>query len=217
MGWVTGAAELRGRLRHVRWLGGGSGAGKSTTARRLAARHGLRRYPTDDVMAEHARRCAPEDGPRLHEFLAMSADERWVHRSPRTMLETFHWFRGEGFSLVVDDLLGLPAEPGVLVEGFRLLPHLVQPLLERPDRAVWLLPAPAVRQAAFEGRGGLRWEVVAGTSDPGRALANLLERDRLFTERLRGEVAALGLQGVEVGTTTSEDHLAAQVTAALGL
>ncbi|RZS43701.1 hypothetical protein EV193_102682 [Herbihabitans rhizosphaerae] len=34
---------LAERLRHVYRIGGGSGAGKSTIARRLADRHGLRR------------------------------------------------------------------------------------------------------------------------------------------------------------------------------
>jgi len=36
-------AALRERLRDVYWIGGGSGAGKSTVARRLAAQYGLRR------------------------------------------------------------------------------------------------------------------------------------------------------------------------------
>ncbi len=40
-------------MRHVCWLGGGSGAGKSTIARRLAAKHGLRLYSTDEAMADH--------------------------------------------------------------------------------------------------------------------------------------------------------------------
>jgi hypothetical protein len=76
---VAGAAA---RLGHVYWIGGGSGAGKSVIARRVAARHGLRRYPTDDVMADHGRRCAPADSPYLTEFAAMDMDERWVNRSP---------------------------------------------------------------------------------------------------------------------------------------
>lgn len=53
---TTDAAALRARLRHVYWLGGGSGAGKSTIARRVAAEHGLHLYSTDDVMPEHASR-----------------------------------------------------------------------------------------------------------------------------------------------------------------
>src|SRR5256714_11096477 len=98
-------AALREQLRHVYWIGGGSGAGKSTVARRLAARHGLRLYATDDVMADHGRRSTPADSPFMAEFAAMDMDERWVSRPPETMLETFGWFRGEGFGLIVEDLL----------------------------------------------------------------------------------------------------------------
>jgi cytidylate kinase len=55
------AAGLRERLRHVYWIGGGTGAGKSTIARRLAAQHGLRVYATDDVMPGHAYRSTAQD------------------------------------------------------------------------------------------------------------------------------------------------------------
>lgn len=122
-GELADVVALRARLQHVYWIGGGSGAGKSTIARRIAARHGLRRYGTDEVMSDHASRCTPGDSPFLSEFVAMNMDERWVNRAPVTMLETFHWFRGEGFGLIVEDLLRLPTEPGVIVDGFRLLPH----------------------------------------------------------------------------------------------
>ncbi|HEX6445284.1 MAG TPA: AAA family ATPase, partial [Streptosporangiales bacterium] len=93
------STALRTRLGHVHWLGGGSGAGKSTIARRLADRYGLRLYATDDVMSAHAARSDPAECPRLAAFAAMDMDERWLNRSPDTMLETFHWFRGEAFQL----------------------------------------------------------------------------------------------------------------------
>ena len=80
----------------------------------------MRVYATDDVMADHARRSSREDCPLLHRFMAMDMDERWVNRSPRTMLETFHWFQGEGFNFIIEDLLRVPREAGVIVEGFRL-------------------------------------------------------------------------------------------------
>jgi 2-phosphoglycerate kinase len=209
-------ADAAARLRHVYWIGGGSGAGKSVIARRVAGRHGLGVYATDDVMADHGRRWAPADGPFLSEFVAMDMDERWVNRSPETMLETFHWFRGEGFGLIVEDLLRRPAEPGVIAEGFRLLPRLVQPLLAEPGHAVWLLPTPGFRRAAFARRGSL-WQIAGQTSDPERALGNLLERDRMFTERLRDEAQRLELRVIEVDGTVTEDGLAELVTEAFGL
>ena len=76
---AASAEALRERLRHVYWIGGGSGAGKSTIARRVAAERGLRLSSTDDVMPDHPERSTPEDCPLLHEFMAMGMDERWVN------------------------------------------------------------------------------------------------------------------------------------------
>ncbi|WP_432118739.1 hypothetical protein [Streptomyces sp. bgisy032] len=204
-------------MRHVHWIGGGSGAGKSTIARRLAWRHGWRVYATDDVMADHARRTTARDAPLLHAFLAMDMDERWVNRSPEEMLETFPWFHGEAFGLIVEDLLRMPSEPPVVVEGFRLLPRLVEPLLPDRRHAVWLLPTPGFRQAAFRSRAGHEARFTARTGDPERAERNLAVRDDLFTGRLREETARLGLPAVAVDRTMTEDWLAQCVSEVFGL
>ena len=211
------SAALRKQLGHVYWIGGGSGAGKSTIARRIAAQHGLRLYATDDVMAEHARRSTSEDSPLLHGFMAMDMDERWVNRPPNTMLETFHWFRGEGFKLIIEDLLSLPRESGVIVEGFRLLPRLVAPLLSAPTHAVWLLPAPDFREAVLQSRVRSGSGFLTKTTDPERALRNLLERDRMFTDTLRDETARLSVPLIEVDAGMTEDDLAKRVTDVFGL
>ncbi|MEU8816916.1 shikimate kinase [Actinoplanes sp. NPDC048796] len=195
-------------LPHVYWIGGASGAGKSTIARTLAARHGLRLYDTDAVMREHAARSTE---PQLSAFLAMSMDERWVDRSPQVMLDTFHWYRGEAFDLIIEDLRRLPTEPGIIAEGFRLLPHLVRPHLPSSTPAVWLLPTPAFRRAAFDSRGST-WQIAGRTSDPERALANLLERDRLFTERLRDELTREDLPAITVEPGLTEEELTDQVS-----
>ena len=213
---VTASPADQEQFQHVYWIGGSSGAGKSTIARRIAAEQGFRVYTTDDVMADHARRSSREDCPLLHTFMDMDMDERWVNRSPKLMLETFHWFQGEGFELIIQDLLQLPREAGVIVEGFRLLPHLVKPLLRVPGHAVWLLPTPEFRRAVVESRGGSAWGFLARTSEPERALSKLLERDRMFTEILREQTAQLGLHAIEVDTTMTEDDLAKQVTDVFG-
>lgn len=204
--------SLKRRLRNVYWIGGGSGAGKSTIARRLAATHGLRLYSTDDVMADHAGRCSPKNAPCLADFLKMSMDERWVHRSPEAMTESFHWFRGEGFHLIVEDLLNLPAGDRVIVEGFRLLPRLVSPLLYRKRQGVWLIPTPEFRRAAFASRGSLL-SIAEKTSDPARALRNLLDRDRLFTDSLRATVKDLRAPMIEVDRSLTQSVLESRLAA----
>ncbi|MFD5312478.1 shikimate kinase [Streptomyces ardesiacus] len=214
---LADAAALPARLRHVYWIGGGSGAGKSTIARRLADRYGWHLYATDDVMRDHAGRTTPEEAPFLHEFMAMDMDERWVDRSPEAMLETFHWFRGEGFGLIVEDLLHLPQNPCVIVEGFRLLPHLVKPLLAVPEHAVWLLPTPDFRQAAIRSRSRPEEGFVWRTSDPAKAGWNIAERDRMFTRRLQQEAECLQLRTLQVDSSMTEDDLGEQVATAFGL
>ncbi|WP_198961496.1 hypothetical protein [Pseudonocardia sp. MH-G8] len=203
-------------LHRTFWIGGGSGAGKSTVARRLAAAFDLRVYATDDVMSAHAARLDAQSAPHLADFMAMDMDERWARRSPEVMLDTFHWFRGEGFDLVVEDLLGLAPDGPVVAEGFRLLPSLVAPLLAEPAQAVWLLPTPRFRRAALESRGST-WDIPGRTADPERALHNLLERDRMFTDRLAERTRRLGLQVVHVEVGMGEDELVGRVAAMFGL
>jgi hypothetical protein len=208
--------RLAARLRHVRWIGGGSGAGKSTIARRLAAAHGLHLYRCDDTIAAHASRLTPARAPLLHAFLAMDMDERWVNRSPDVMFQTFPWFAGEGFDLILDDLLALPEEPPIVAEGFRLLPRLVAPFLSQPRQAVWLVPIPAFRRIAFDSR-GFTWQIPARTSHPERALSNLLIRDHLFTQEVVNEAAALHLDVIEVDGKVGVEDITKRAAHCLGL
>jgi hypothetical protein len=184
-------------------------------ARQLAADHGFSLYHTEPF-SKYVARVDPDATPLLHGFMAMDMDERWVNRPPEVMLETFHGFQGEGFDLVLDDLLALPPDPPVLAEGFSLLPRLVAPLLSRPQQAVWLLPAPEFRRAAFESRGST-WTIPNRTSDPQRALANLLARDQLFTEELRDQARAFRLQTIDVDGSVDVAESVARVGKALGL
>ncbi len=202
--------NLSHALSHVRWIGGGSGAGKSTVTRRLAKAHDAVIYDTDAVMSDHSSRCSSHKCPQLANFMRMTMNERWVARSPNEMLKTFHWFEGEGFHFIIDDLLELPKGRFVIAEGFRLLPLLVAPLLQNKRHAIWLLPTPAFRRQSFDAR-ETTWDIPRKTSNPKLALANLLARDELFTDRVRGEVSGLGLHALKVDAAQSEDALTAVI------
>lgn len=203
------------RLSHVRWIGGGSGAGKSTIASRLAAEYGLRLYPCDDTQAAHTARSNAADDPMLHAFMAMTMDERWVRRTPEEMFRTFHGFHGEGFRFILEDLLELPSDVPVLVEGYKLLPRLVFPWLSRVDQAVWLIPTPEWRRTAFSRRGSL-WSIAGRTSDPETALANLLARDALYTQELERQAEALHLNTIKVDGSLTAAELAQRAADNLG-
>ena len=168
------------------------------------------------MMADHASRSTPADAPLLHAFIAMDMDERWANRTPEVMFQTFHWFAGEGFELIVEDLLALPEDPLILVEGLRLLPRLVAPLLSRPDQAVWLVPTPEFRRIAFDTR-GFTWEVPRKTSKPEQALSNFLARDQLFTEEFVREATDLQLPMIKIDGQLSLDEVTGSVADHLGL
>lgn len=146
----------------------------------------------------------------------MDMDERWLNRDPRTMFETFHGFQGEGFDLIVEDLLALPADAPVLAEGFRLLPRLVAPLLTGRRGAVWLLPTAAMREAANESR-GTTWAIAGRTSDPPHALRNLVERDELFVVEIAAQARSLALPTISVDGELTIDELVSRLEDLLGL
>lgn len=203
-------------LDHVRWVGGGSGAGKTTVTRRLAERFDLQLYSTDRTIEAHAAKLSDGTAPRLDDLRRMGMDERWVYRDPVTMFQTFPWFHGEGFEFVIEDLQSLAKGGVVLAEGFRLLPGLVRPHLTDPQRAVWLIPTPDLRRAAFEQRSP-REAFWLRTSDPPRALANLLERDRIFTDAVATDAARNHLATLEIDGTRSIEDEADDLAARFGL
>ena len=88
--------------------------------------------------------------------------------------------------------------------------------LASPGHAVWLLPTPRFREAALASR-GLLWEIASRTGNPQRALRNLLQRDQMFTERLRRDVEQVGLPAIEIDTTMAEEDVARRVAAGFGL
>jgi adenylate kinase family enzyme len=175
------------------WIGGGTGAGKSTTARALAVEHGLRRFAIDSFWyAYDARWARPRKSP----------DEQWLETPPEVQAAEFEETSRRMMRFALDDLAVLPDVPTV-IEGPQILPDLVPP----DDQAVFLDPTPEWQLSVLSGRS-------MPSSDPARALANRLVKDRLYADRVTALARAGGFPVIEMDGTR---ELAAEVESLLDL
>lgn len=116
----------------VVWIGGPTGAGKTTVARRLVQRWGLRLYSADTRTWEHRDRAIATGVEAALWFESTPQAERATAslEQRRTLL-----LRDERAPMVLDDVLSLPRGHLVVAEGDVIAPKLVD-----PARAVWLDP-----------------------------------------------------------------------------
>jgi len=209
------ADQLRERLSHVRWIGGGTDSGKTSVARLLSETYRLPVYHYDRADLHHHLRLA-QASPRHADFLDASMDERWVHPQPEELAERAWQAFRDRFALVAEDLTALSFPEGmhVLAEGFGLTPELLQPVLTCRSQAIWLVPTEAFRLASMQRRGKGRFG--GEVSDVQRSTGNLLQRDRLLTERIRTDAGTRGLTVLEVDGSETVQAVAARVAAHFG-
>ena len=209
------ADQLRKRLSHVLWIGGGTDAGKTSVARQLSERYRLPVYHYDQADLRHHLRLA-QTSPHHAAFLEASMDERWVHPEPEQLAERAWQACRDRFVLVTEDLTALSFPEGihVLAEGFGLTPELLEPVLTSPRQAIWLVPTETFRLAAMQRRGKGRFGGQVG--DVQRASRNLLQRDRLLTERIKAAASARDLTVLEVDGSQPVEAVAVRVAAHFG-
>ncbi len=161
-------------------------------------------YHYDKTDAEHHRKLA-DTVPELREFNEASLDERWVHPEPGAMLDLLMISFHRRFPLVIEDLLAFSDGKTILVEGFGILPELVQPLLSSPHQAVWLIPTEKFKGESMARRG--KPSFGNKTSDPDKAKMNLYGRDVMLAEYYRRQVPVYGYDLHEVDGTRSIDEM----------
>jgi hypothetical protein len=132
-------------LPHVLWIGGPPGVGKTTVARLIARRHGLRWYNADAHTWEHRDRALAAGHPAAVRWEAMPRAQRWLVPPAEMLAMSLHHERGQ---MIVDDLRALPTTPLIIAEGTPVTPAVAG----TGSRAVWLLPSLELQQARLAER-----------------------------------------------------------------
>jgi hypothetical protein len=128
----------------VVWVGGAPAAGKSTVARALARRYGLRLYAADTRTWVHRDRAVARGIPAARAFETLPPRERWQRPTAELVAMSLHRERGP---MVLDDLAALPDRPLVVAEGTTLPASAAD-----PTRSIWLLPTPEFQRGQLEAR-----------------------------------------------------------------
>jgi hypothetical protein len=172
------------------WIGGPPGAGKTTVARWLARRHGLRCYSADTRTWAHRDRALAAGHPAAARFEALSPEARWSAPPAELLAMSLHHERGP---MIVDDLRALPATPLTVVEGTPVTPTVAG------EPAVWLLPTAEVQRAQLARR-----RLNPGTVTLYQLLADEIARE--VAEHGRRVVAVDGRRGVD-GTVRAVEEV----------
>ncbi len=123
--------ELRNRLSHVLWIGGGPCVGKTTLSRLLAGKFDLKIYNIDwHHDREHQLRGMP-DG-----WAALSMDDRWLLPTPEGLAQREIASWTARFRLVTEDLLALPNRRPIIAEGPSAFPWSVAEVIRSSSQAI---------------------------------------------------------------------------------
>ena len=200
----------------IYWIGGGTCAGKSTSADVIALRHGLTAYHSDADWDDHVKRADPSHHPNLHKVGGMSPSEWFLRPVSTGIAEELASFQEE-IRLVLEDLEGLDSRRSVVADGTLLLPGNLASLGIPKKRAIWLIPTPEFQRRAYRHRGEWVDDLLRKYADSEQAWGRWMERDAVVAEYIRTSASDLGYSWIEVDGSEPIDKVAGRVEEHFGL
>jgi hypothetical protein len=195
----------------VFWLGGPPCAGKSSISEILAGRFKFDVYHVDEAFAAHVPRLDPALHPTLTRWCRPSWNE-CLMRPVESLVQDSIACCQEHFTLVLEDVLAMPADKPLLVEGAALLPRQVAGVLPERNRAVWVIPTPDFQRGHYSKRAWVGG-ILGQCDDPEAAFRNWLARDAGLARWVAAEASALGLGLLQTDGSRTMEETAAEVAA----
>jgi hypothetical protein len=219
-GLLNRARRVLGGRRHLYWVVGAAGTGKTTVCRALAARYRLPVYPLDALIdGSYQQRFSPERHPANTAWLSTTNPLGWQLALSWQEFDQFNRAAlVEYLDLLVEDVQDSPAEARLLVDGGVSTPAVLAQVLpanqivalaitEPMSAEVWATsPALQARQA-----------LVDQLPTPQAMWRKLLDFDGLVRQTIVAECASHGIAICRRDESTSVAALAEQVAWRLGL
>ncbi len=195
-------------LENVFWLGGSPCAGKSSIADILAHRLNFDLYRVDEKFDIHLESLDRKNHANLSNWRDSDWNQRWMQPAQNLLQNIMGCYR-EHFSFILNDILLMPREKPLLVEGAALLPQCVAPLLPASNYAIWLIPGFDFQQKHYSKRAWVR-PIVEQCNNPEDAFQNWMRREADFSVWLEKEVESMKLNYLKIdGKHTIEENSAA--------
>jgi len=188
-------------VENVYWIGGSPCSGKSSISQILGEQFGIPIYHIDDRLPRHLQELNSEQYPALSSWLAASCNERWLKPVDLMVDEAMACY-GEQWSLLADEIAAFAERDCLLVEGTALLPQLITQRINRPNQAIWIVPAAAFQREYYAKRAWVK-DILQECSDPAAAFNNWMLRDSKYACRIREQAVRFGYRVLVVDGSQS--------------
>jgi len=199
----------------IYWIGGAPCSGKSTIAEKLAFKHGLSLFKSDDHMYAHMNLARAEKQPVMAKVASLGWSETWTRPVEVQVQDEFDFYREE-FDMLLEELALYPQGQPILAEGNAWLPELLGRLQPPPEHSVFLIPTKEFQVANYSQRPFIK-DILSQCADPQAAFENWMERDARFGENVDQAARQMGLPVIRVDGRLSIEENAVLVEKALHL